>query len=223
MGRVDELRGKDEAFTVKITGFNKGGLITSVKGIPAFLPVSQLAADHYPKAVSAERTEIGVALQKLVGEEISVKVIDANPRMGKLILSEKEATEISSRELAKNYEVGQVVDGLVSGVADFGVFVKFVDNPAVEGLIHVSELDYRIIENPKDVVKVDDVVKAKIMDIKDGKISLSLKAMKVDPWLVVADTYSENQGVKGKVYMFNPFGAIINLDETYQGYVRDRV
>ncbi|MEK7089899.1 MAG: S1 RNA-binding domain-containing protein [Patescibacteria group bacterium] len=218
-GEVDELRGKDEAFTVKITGFNKGGLITSVKGIPAFLPVSQLAADHYPKAVSAERTEIGVALQKLVGEEISVKVIDANPRMGKLILSEKEATEISSRELAKNYEVGQVVDGLVSGVADFGVFVKFVDNPAVEGLIHVSELDYRIIENPKDVVKVDDVVKAKIMDIKDGKISLSLKAMKVDPWLVVADTYSENQGVKGKVYMFNPFGAIINLDETYQGYV----
>lgn len=218
-GEVDEIRGKDEAFTVKITGFNKGGLITAVKGIPAFLPVSQLAADHYPKVVSADKTEIGAALQKLVGEEISVKVIDANPRAGKLILSEKEATEISSRELAKNYEVGQVVDGVVSGVADFGVFVKFVDNPAVEGLIHVSELDYRIIENPKDVVKVDDVVKAKIVDIKDGKISLSLKALKVDPWLVVANKYSEDQEVAGKVYMFNPFGAIINLDDTYQGYV----
>ncbi|MEI6479576.1 MAG: S1 RNA-binding domain-containing protein [bacterium] len=218
-GEVDELRGKDEAFTIKITGFNKGGLIANVKGIPAFLPVSQLAADHYPKAITAERTEIGSALQKLVGEEISVKIIDANPRAGKLILSEKEATEISSRELAKNYEVGQTVDGVVSGVADFGVFVKFVDNPAVEGLIHVSELDYRIVENPKDVVKVDDVVKAKIVDIKEGKISLSLKALKPDPWMVVANKYGENQEVKGKVYMFNPFGAIVNLDETYQGYV----
>lgn len=108
---------------------------------------------------------------------------------------------------------------MVSGVADFGVFVKFVDNPAVEGLIHVSELDYRIVENPKDVVKVDDVVKAKIVDIKEGKISLSLKALKPDPWMVVANKYGENQEVKGKVYMFNPFGAIVNLDETYQGYV----
>lgn len=218
-GEVDDIRGRDEAFTVKITGFNKGGLVANVKGIPAFLPVSQLAAEHYPKVASGERTEIGNALQKLVGQEITVKVIDANPRAGKLIISEKEATEISSRELVKNYKVGQDIDGVVSGVADFGAFVKFVDNPSVEGLIHVSELDYRIVENPKDVVKVDDVIKARIVDIKDGKISLSLKALKSDPWLVVATKYAEGQEVMGKVYMFNPFGAIINIDETYQGYV----
>ena len=218
-GEVDDIRGKDEAFTVKITGFNKGGLIASVKGIPAFLPVSQLSGEHYPKVASGERAEIGSALQKLVGTELLVKVIDSNPRAGKLIISEKEATEISSRELVKNYTVGQVIDGVVSGVADFGAFVKFVDNPSVEGLIHVSELDYRIVENPKDVVKVDDVIKAKIVDIKDGKISLSLKALKTDPWLTVANKYAEGQEVSGKVYMFNPFGAIINLDETYQGYI----
>lgn len=218
-GEVDELKGKDEAFTVKITGFNKGGLIANVKGISAFLPVSQLAGEHYPKATTAERTEISGALQRLVGADISVKIIDANVRTGKLIISEKEATEISSRELVKNYTVGQVIEGVVSGVADFGAFVKFMDNPSVEGLIHVSELDYRIVENPKDVVKVDEAVKAKIIEIKDGKISLSLKALKEDPWTIVTNRYKDGQEVTGKVYMFNPFGAIVNLDDTYQGYV----
>ncbi len=218
-GEVDELKGKDEAFTVRVTGFNKGGLIANVKGLAAFLPVSQLAGEHYPKATTAERTEVTSALQRMVGMDITVKIIDANVRTGKLIISEKEATEVSSRELAKNYTVGQVIEGIISGVADFGAFVKFTDNPAVEGLIHVSELDYRIVENPKDVVKVDEVVKAKIIEIKDGKISLSLKALKEDPWTVVMNHYKEGQEVTGKVYMFNPFGAIVSLDNTYQGYV----
>lgn len=216
---IDETKGKDESFIVKPTGYNKGGLIVSVKGISAFLPVSQLSGDHYPKLGVGDKTEIASALQKLVGEEISVKIIDANPRNGKLIVSEKEAVEVSSRELVKNYEVGQVVEVIVSGVADFGVFVKFVDNPAVEGLIHVSELDYRIVENPKEIVKVDEVVKAKILEIKDGKISLSLKALKEDPWQANAERYKAGDTVRGMVYMFNPFGAIINLDSEMQGYV----
>ncbi len=216
---IDETKGKDEAFMVKPTGYNKGGLIVSVKGIGAFLPVSQLSNDHYPKLGVGDKTEIASALQKLVGEEISVKIIDANQRNGKLIVSEKEAVEVSSRELVKNYEVGQVVEVIVSGVADFGVFVKFVDNPAVEGLIHVSELDYRVVENPKEIVKVDEVVKAKIVEIKDGKISLSLKTLKEDPWQVNAARYKEGEAVQGTVYMFNPFGAIINLDSEMQGYV----
>jgi len=216
---IDETKGKDEAFIVKPTGYNKGGLIVSVKGINAFLPVSQLSNDHYPKLGVGDKTEIASALQKLVGEEISVKIIDANQRNGKLIVSEKEAVEVSSRELVKNYEVGQVVEVIVSGVADFGVFVKFVDNPAVEGLIHVSELDYRIVENPKEIVKVDEVVKAKIVEIKDGKISLSLKTLKEDPWQANAERYKEGETVRGTVYMFNPFGAVINLDSEMQGYV----
>ncbi len=218
-GEIDELKGRDEAFTVKITGANKGGLTANLKGIQAFLPVSQLSNEHYPKATTAEKTEVTAALQGLIGQELSVKIIDANPRTGKLIVSEKEATEVSSKELAKNYQVGQVVEGIISGVADFGAFVKFTDNPAVEGLIHVSELDYRIVENPKDVVKIDEVVKAKITDIREGKISLSLKALKEDPWPSVGERYKEGQETTGKVYLFNPFGAVVNLDETYQGYV----
>ncbi|PIP29910.1 30S ribosomal protein S1 [Candidatus Jorgensenbacteria bacterium CG10_big_fil_rev_8_21_14_0_10_54_38] len=210
---VLELQEKGEPFAVKITSFNKGGVTTKVAGLPAFLPVSQLGGEHYPKIAPEGRSELGVALAKLVGEEIMVKILDANPRTEKLILSEREAMEVSTRELVKNYEVGQVVEGIVSGVADFGVFVRFTDNPALEGLIHISELSHRVVENPKEVVKVDDVVKVKIADIKDGRISLSLKALQADPWADAAERFAVGQEVMGAVYSFNPFGAIVTVGD----------
>lgn len=216
---VQELQEKDEPFTVKISGSNKGGLVADLNGVQAFLPISQLANEHYPKVAEEDKTKIAEALESLVGTELKVKIIDVNPRTSKLIISEREASEISTRELAKNYAVGQIIEGIVSGVADFGVFVRFTDNPAVEGLIHVSELDHRIIENPKEVVKVDEAVKAKIIDIKDGKISLSLKVLKEDPWEKAAETYTEGQEVNGTVYAFNPFGAVINLNGGLQGQI----
>lgn len=216
---VQELQGRDEVLTIKPKGFNKGGLIVDLSGLQAFLPVSQLSSSHYPKVSGEDKSEITQALQKLVGTELSVKIIDVNPRTNKFIVSEKAATEVSSKELAKNYEVGQVIEGVVSGVADFGVFVKFTDNPEVEGLIHVSELDHRLVDNPKEVVSVDDAVKAKIVDIKDGKISLSLKALRSDPWEDVAEKYKEGRVVQGKVYTFHPFGAIISLDDQIQGQI----
>ncbi|MFH1161732.1 MAG: S1 RNA-binding domain-containing protein [Candidatus Jorgensenbacteria bacterium] len=210
---VLELQEKGEPFSVKITGCNRGGVTAEVCGLPAFLPVSQLGGEHYPKVSPEERGELGAALQKLVGEEITVKILDANPRTEKLILSEREAMEISTRELVKNYAVGQVVEGIVSGVADFGVFARFTDNPAVEGLIHISELSHQTVGNPKEVVKVDDVVKVKITDIKDGRISLSLKALQADPWEAAAERFAVGQEVTGTVYNFNPFGAIVAVGD----------
>lgn len=210
---VLELQEKGEPFAVKMTGFNKGGMTAEVAGLPAFLPVSQLGGEHYPKIAPEGRSELGAALAKLVGEEITVKILDANPRTEKLILSEREAMEVSTRELVKNYEVGQVVEGIVSGVVDFGVFVRFTDNPALEGLIHISELSHRMVENPKEVVKVDDVVKVKITDIRDGRISLSLKALQADPWADAAERFAVGQEVTGTVYSFNPFGAIVAVGD----------
>lgn len=210
---VTELKEKGEPITVKVTGANKGGLTTELEGLSAFIPVSQLAPEHYPRLASEDKTEIGTALASLIGTELSVKLIDANPRTGKLILSEREASEVSTRELAKNYAEGQVIEGIVSGIADFGVFVRFTDNPAVEGLIHVSELDHRMVESPKEVVKVDEAVKAKIIEIKDGRISLSLKALKEDPWATAAERYPVGTEVKGTVYSTNPFGALVNFED----------
>ncbi|MDI6734333.1 MAG: S1 RNA-binding domain-containing protein [Patescibacteria group bacterium] len=214
---VQELKEKDEPIKIKFSAFNKGGLTGFLSGLQTFLPVSQLSTEHYPKVAIDNKTGFSQALELLVGQELTVKIIEANPRNNKLIVSEREASEVSTRELVKNYSIGQVVEGIVSGVADFGVFVRFTDNPAVEGLIHISELSHRIIENPKEVVKVDDVVKVKITEIKDGKVSLSLKALVSDPWLNLGSHYKEGREVKGVVYSFNPFGAIIDLDKDFQG------
>ncbi len=216
---IMELAEKEEPITVKISGCNKGGLTTELSGLPAFVPVSQLAQEHYPKVYGEDRSQITKALEELVGQELSVKIIDANPRANKLILSEREAVEISAKELAKNYEIGQEIEGIITGVADFGAFMQFADNPILEGLIRTAELSYRIVENPKEIVSVDETIKAKIIEIKDGKINLSLKALQSDPWETAGEQMKQGEEVRGTVYSFNPFGAIVNIKGDLQGNV----
>ncbi len=216
---VQDLKDQEEIIVIKAMSANKGGLVADLQGLSAFLPVSQIVGGFEGKDEINNKDEIVQILEGLVGKEIEVRIIDVNPRTNKLIVSEKAAKEESMRELVKNYAVGQEVEGVVSGIADFGVFVKFTDNPSVEGLIHISELGYKIIENPKELVRIDDVVKAKIVDIKDGKISLSLKALKADPWARAGERFREGQETRGKVHSFHPFGAIIDVDDDLQGQV----
>lgn len=216
---VEELLKKEEVIEVKPNEANKGGLVVNISNLKAFLPASQLSSEHYPNIEDNDKNKIEEELKKLIGKPLKVRVIDANSRANKLIISEKAALEASAKELSQNYEVGQVVEVVVSGVADFGVFVKFTDNAVVEGLIHVSELDHKLVENPKDTVKVGGVVKAKITDIKDGKISLSLKALKPDPWKMAGDKFKKGEETEGEVHSFNPFGAIVNLDSEIQGQI----
>jgi len=216
---LKELQEIGEPFEVKITGANVGGLIAEVKGIKAFLPVSQLSSSHYPRVENADKNKIFQELQKLVGQTLTVKIIDLNQKNNKLILSEKEATSLDSQEALKKYAPGDVVEGTISGIADFGVFFRFIDNPELEGMIHISELSHKLVEDPKDIVKLNELVKAKIIEIKDGRISLSLKALQPNPWNEVKEKYKEGQEVTGTVHSFNPFGAIIDLDLNIQGLV----
>jgi len=216
---LKELQEIGEPFEVKITGANIGGLIAEVKGIKAFLPVSQLSSSHYPRVENADKNKIFQELQKLVGQTLTVKIIDLNQKNNKLILSEKEATSLDSQEALKKYAPGDVVEGTISGIADFGVFFRFIDNPELEGMIHISELSHKLVEDPKDIVKLNELVKAKIIEIKDGRISLSLKALQPNPWNEVKEKYKEGQEVTGTVHSFNPFGAIIDLDLNIQGLV----
>lgn len=210
---------KEEILTIKITGANSGGLVADINEIKAFLPVSQLSNANYPRVESGDKNEIIKELRKLVGQELKVKIIDLNPRANKLIISERAAQEEDIKKLLEAYKIGDVVDVIVSGVANFGVFARFADNPAIEGFIHISEIDYRIIDNPKEIVKIDDAVKVKILEIKDGQVFLSLKALKVDPWQNVAEKFKEGQEITGKVYRFNPIGAVISLDADMQGLI----
>ena len=216
---IKELKEKGEVVSVKVSGANSGGLMTEVNSLKAFIPVSQLSASHFPKVEDGDKAKILEELKKLVGIEIKVKIIDVNPRSNKLILSEREIVSENVKELLAKYNVGDVVDGIIGGVADFGAFLQFADNPSIEGLIHISELDHRLIDNPKDVVKIGDAVKAKILEIKDGRVTLSLKALKPNPWDQAEEKYKAGGEYSGNVLRFNPFGAFVGLDADIQGLI----
>lgn len=216
---VKSLKDSDQPLTVKIKAANSGGLLTALNGIKAFIPVSQLSAEHYPHVDDGDKRKIFEALQEFVGKELIIKVLDFNAKNEKLILSEKEVTDEGVKKSLSKYEVGNIVDVVVSGVADFGVFVRFINDPQVEGLVHISEIDHKLIESPKEVVAVDDALKAKIIEIKDGRVSLSLKALKPNPWDTATEHFAEGQDVKGTVAKYNPFGALIALGYDLQGLI----
>lgn len=216
---VKELKDKGDIFTVKITGANSGGLLTEVNGVKAFLPVSQLTVDHYPRINDGDRAKILDHLKKFIGTDMAVKVMDIKIKAQKLIVSERETVQANTTEILNQYKVGDVIDGMISGVADFGAFVKFVANPQIEGLIHISELDHLLIDNTKEIVKIGDSVKAKIVDIKAGRVSLSLKALKPDPWLRAEELFKAGDEVSGKIIKFNPFGAFVALPGDLQGLI----
>lgn len=208
-----------EVLSVKIIGANSGGLIAKINEIKAFLPVSQLNSEHYPKVEINEKNAILNELKKLVGGDLKVKIIDVNPRADKLIISERAAAEEDIKKLLEKYKVGDSVNCVISGVTNFGAFARFIDEPTIEGMIHISELDYRLIGHPKEIVSINDEIKAKIVEIKDSQVFLSLKALKSDPWEKAEEKFKQGETVNGKVFNFNPFGAIIDLGSGLQGLI----
>lgn len=210
---------KDEVLTVKVLGANKGGLLVEAEKIQGFLPVSQLSPKNYPRVAGADKTKILDKLQKMIGQEMKVKILTIDPKREILILSEKATETQKLKEMIKKYKVGDVVEGEITGIVDFGVFIKILpDN--LEGLIHISELDWQLIDDPAEIVKVGDKVKAKIIEIADGtKISLSLKALKKDPWEKIDEKYKKGDVIEGKITKFNPFGAFVEISTKIQGLV----
>ncbi len=217
---IQDLQDRGEPIKLMIVNANTGGLVGMMHDIKAFLPVSQLTPDHYPRVTDGDRLKILDELKKFINTEVTVKIIDFNARTGKLIVSERGVLDENMKEQLDKYKVGETVSVIVSGVADFGVFVKFSDNINVEGLIHISELDHRLIEDPREAVAVNDVLQAQIVEIKDGRVSLSLKALKTNPWDTVEIKYKEGQEVAGTVHRFNQLGVVIKIDDDFQGLIR---
>jgi len=220
--RLKELRDSGQILSVKITGVNKGGLLTSLDGIQAFLPVSQLAAEHYPRVTDADKQKILKELQKFIGKTLEVKILDLLAEENKLILSEKAKSEEKTKETLKNYNKGDIVEGEITGIADFGAFIKFPfpvenENEQIEGLIHISELDWQLVENPTEVVKVGEVVKAQIININNNQVFLSLKALKTNPWEKIEKEYKKGDTIKGKVTKFSTFGAFVEIAPKIRG------
>jgi small subunit ribosomal protein S1 len=222
--KLKELKESGEIINVRISGVNKGGLLTNINGIQAFLPVSQLSSDHYPRVADADKQKILKELQKFIGKTFEVKILDLMASENKLILSEKAKSEEKIKEILKDYKKGDEVDGEITGIADFGAFIKFPavegdQKPAsqIEGLIHISELDWQLVENPSEVVKVGEIVKAKIIDISNNQVFLSLKALKANPWEEIEKQYKKGDIIKGKVIKFSAFGAFIEIMPKIRG------
>ena len=197
---------------------NKGGLMLDWQGLAGFLPASQLKEENYPRVEDGDKDKILRELKKLIGKRISVSIINALPKEGKLIFSEKESGSKEGKEIvAGNFIVGDEVSGTVTGVVEFGIFIKLDDG--VEGLVHKSEIDWGLVEDTKAYARVGDKVKAKIIEIKDGKISLSIKALKANPWKEAAKKYKKGDEVQGVVIKFNKHGALVSIEEGVAGLV----
>jgi small subunit ribosomal protein S1 len=195
---------------------NRGGLLVELEGIRGFLPVSQLAAGHYPRVSGADKDEILQKLNALVNQPIRVRVLDVSRRDNKLIFSEKEAVKDDMHARFSELKVGDAVEGVVTGVIDFGAFVN-VDG--IEGLIHISEISWERVEDPRNYVKVGDRVKAKIIAIDKDRLSLSLKQMTEDPWLREVKAFNKGDIVEGKITRITPFGAFVQLSASVEALV----
>ena len=198
---------------------NKGGLIINWQGIKGFLPASQLKTEHYPRVTDGDKDKILDELKKLVGQKISVSIITALPKEGKLIFSEKnldKKTKTVSKS-ADKYKVGDIAEGEITGIVDFGIFIKIEDG--LEGLVHISEIDWTLVEDPRAFYKVGEKVNVKVIEVKDGKVSLSIKALKENPWIEAEKKYKKGDEVKGVVIKFNKHGAIASIEEGISGLV----
>jgi small subunit ribosomal protein S1 len=194
---------------------NKGGLITRVENVPAFIPVSQLSPTNYPRVAGGEKSKIHEKLKTLVGQTMDVKILDVNEEEEKIVVSEKAVWETKQESVLAKYKVGDQVEGDVTAVTDFGAFVRFETN--LEGLVHISEIAWQRIDHPRDVLKVGDHVRAEIINIEGSKIFLSMKKLVADPWKSVAEKYQVGQWVKGRVLKINPFGLFVELDNDIHG------
>ncbi len=225
----DDLESKRDVMgvvTTKVLDANKGGLMVEVNGITGFVPVSQLSSEHYPRVEDGDKNKILELLKKLVGKEMLVRILDADRETEKLIVSERAASSEKEKEVISQLQAGDVIEGEISGVVDFGAFVKFFppakmaterESDKLEGLVHISELAWQLIDDPRTIVKTGDKVKAKIIGIDDTRISLSMKALMKDPWSEIAEKYKVGDTVQGKIDKINPFGAFVYLDKDIHG------
>ncbi len=210
--KLQEMMSEKKLISVKITGANAGGLITQYGKLSGFLPTSQLGFDHFPRVENGDRAKILEILKKYLGQTFKVKIIGLSEEDNKLIVSEKEV--VRAAEGHKEFKIGDLVEGEVQGLVDFGVFVKFNGQ---EGLCHISEIAWRRLDHPSDILKVHDKVKAEIIGMENGRFSLSIKKLIPDPWTKVMKKYKIGQEVKGKILKINPFGFFVELDPEIHG------
>ena len=215
---AEEALKKQTIMSLAVKEANKGGLIIEWQGIQGFLPASQLSSEHYPRVEDGDKDKILTALNDLIGQFLNVVIITADQKEDKLIFSEKGPQEKEEKEeKVSRYAVGEVLSGEITGAVDFGVFVKLEEG--LEGLVHISELDWGLVDDTRSLYKVGDKVQVKVIEVKDDKISLSIKQLKENPWVTASKKYKKDQEVQGVIIKYNKHGALASIEEGVAGLV----
>ena len=216
---VEKMVGEDRVYDSKIVGFNKGGLIAMVGGLRGFIPSSQISASRRSQS-SGDTPE--QRWQKMVGQQITVRIIEVDRERRRLILSERAASTESRQSLKERVidelEVGKTYTGRVTSLSDFGAFVNV---NGADGLVHLSEISWDRVQHPKEVLEVGQEVKVKVINIDREKkrIGLSIRALADDPWKTRVEKFAIGQLVEGVITRLTKFGAFARLEGDIEGLI----
>ena len=232
--KIERIKEEREIISVSIVSANKGGLIINYQGVEGFLPLSQLSIKNYPRFDDANKNKILNHLSQFVGQDINVIIIDVNKMEGKIVASERAIYDNSFQEILQFYQPGTVVEGTISGIVDFGLFVRFAPSKEaidflekkkmpvpelLEGLVHISEIDWQIVDNPHKEFKVGDKIKVAIWSIEHNRFCLSAKTLKDNPWSKVKGKVKEGDLIKGTVKKINSSNALVQTELDVQGVI----
>lgn len=211
-----DLLESQDVYESEIVGFNKGGVLVTLGQLRGFVPNSQLGRNRLPSGSYDDRQR---AMQTLVGEPVTVKVIEVDRDRNRLILSELAATreirQAAKDEILSNLEEGSVIEGRVVNLAEFGAFV---DIGGIEGLVHLSELSWKRVQSPDELVNRGDVVQVQVLNVDQERqrVALSMKRLEADPWSHIDELYSVGQLAEAQITRLTKFGAFARLDDDYQ-------
>jgi small subunit ribosomal protein S1 len=219
--KAEDLRVNQTVFQGKVDGFNKGGLIVKIGNLRGFVPASQFSLSRRHRS---EGETVDQKWSRMVGEPVCVKVIEVDRSRNRLILSEraaaKESRESQKDRLLQELQEGEIYTGHVISLANFGAFV---DLGGADGLVHLSEITWKRIGHPSEVLKVGQTVKVKVigMDRDRKRISLSMKALEEDPFTVAVSQLKEGQLVSGTITKLTKFGAFAKIEglENIEGLI----
>jgi len=207
---------EDRVVDLQVTGYNKGGLLVSGSQLQGFVPISHLI--DMPNNLTPEEQEQCLAAYQ--GHTLRLKVIECDPQRGRVVFSERAAQADSGRRnlIFSQLKAGECVQGTVTNITDFGVFV---DLGGVEGLIHVSELSWGRVRHPSDVVKLGEKVYVYVIQIdpQRARIALSLKRLCQNPWETAEERYYPGQITEAVITSIVPFGAFARLEEGLDGLI----
>jgi small subunit ribosomal protein S1 len=216
---VERMMSSDEVVESKIIGFNKGGLIAGVEGLRGFVPSSQISAMRRSQSTGDTPEQ---RWQKMIGQPITVRVIEVDRERRRLILSERAASTESRQSIKERVieelEEGKVYTGRVTSLANFGAFINI---NGADGLVHLSELSWDHIDHPREVLEVGQEVKVKVINVDREKkrIGLSVRALQEDPWRARVEKYSVGQLVEGVITRLTKFGAFARLEGDIEGLI----